>query len=342
MFEQIAEKMKTLRGVIANVEKQFGKGAIMSLGDEAEIEPIATLRTGSLALDLATGIGGYPRGRVVEVYGPESSGKTTLALHAIAEAQRAGGICAFIDAEHALDVNYARSIGVETDKLLVSQPDTGEQALDICEMLVRSGAVDLVVVDSVAALTPRAELEGEMGDAHVGLHARLMSQALRKLAGITHRTGTTLMFINQLRHKIGVMFGSPETTTGGNALKFYASMRLDVRRIGQVKIGDEPIGGRTRVKLAKNKCAPPFCEAEFDIRWGVGVDPLGELLDLGIARGLIDKSGNHLSFAGAPLGNGREKSRDALAQNAELQSTLRQAIIAAGPVRPGRRSEAEA
>jgi recombination protein RecA len=342
MFEQIAEKMKTLRGVIANVEKQFGKGAIMSLGDEAEIEPIATLRTGSLALDLATGIGGYPRGRVVEVYGPESSGKTTLALHAIAEAQRAGGICAFIDAEHALDVNYARSIGVETDKLLVSQPDTGEQALDICEMLVRSGAVDLVVVDSVAALTPRAELEGEMGDAHVGLHARLMSQALRKLAGITHRTGTTLMFINQLRHKIGVMFGSPETTTGGNALKFYASMRLDVRRIGQVKIGDEPVGGRTRVKLAKNKCAPPFCEAEFDIRWGVGVDPLGELLDLGIARGLIDKSGNHLSFAGAPLGNGREKSRDALAQNAELQSTLRQAIIAAGPVRPGRRAEAEA
>jgi recombination protein RecA len=342
MFEQIAEKMKTLRGVIANVEKQFGKGAIMSLGDEADVEPIATIRTGSLALDLATGIGGYPRGRVVEVYGPESSGKTTLALHAIAEAQRAGGICAFIDAEHALDVAYARVIGVETDKLLVSQPDTGEQALDICEMLVRSGAIDLVVVDSVAALTPRAELEGEMGDSHMGLQARLMSQALRKLTAIAHRTGTTLMFINQLRQKIGVTFGSPETTTGGNALKFYASMRLDVRRIGQVKIGDEPIGGRTRVKIAKNKCAPPFCEAEFDIRWGVGVDPMGELLDLGVSRGLIDKSGNHLNFAGAPLGNGREKSRETITQNVELQSTLRQAIIAAGPVRPGRRAEAEA
>ena len=342
MFEQIAEKMKTLRGVIANVEKQFGKGSIMSLGDEADVEPIATIRTGSLALDLATGIGGYPRGRVVEVYGPESSGKTTLALHAIAEAQRAGGICAFIDAEHALDVAYARVIGVETDKLLVSQPDTGEQALDICEMLVRSGAVDLIVVDSVAALTPRAELEGEMGDSHMGLQARLMSQALRKLTAIAHRTGTTLMFINQLRQKIGVTFGSPETTTGGNALKFYASMRLDVRRIGQVKIGDEPIGGRTRVKMAKNKCAPPFCEAEFDIRWGAGVDPMGELLDLGVTRGLIDKSGNHMNFAGAPLGNGREKSRDTLTQNLELQSTLRQAIIAAGPVRPGRRVEAEA
>ncbi len=342
MFEQIAEKMKTLRGVIANVEKQFGKGAIMSLGDEADVEPIATIRTGSLALDLATGIGGYPRGRVVEVYGPESSGKTTLALHAIAEAQRGGGVCAFIDAEHALDVAYARIIGVETDKLLVSQPDTGEQALDICEMLVRSGAVDLIVIDSVAALTPRAELEGEMGDSHMGLQARLMSQALRKLTGIAHRTGTTLMFINQLRQKIGVTFGSPETTTGGNALKFYASMRLDVRRIGQVKMGDEPVGGRTRVKVAKNKCAPPFCEAEFDIRWGAGVDPMGELLDLGVSRGLIDKSGNHMSFAGAPLGNGRERSREALAQNLELQSTLRQAIIAAGPTRPGRRTEAEA
>jgi recombination protein RecA len=231
MLEQIADKMKTLRNVLTTVERQFGKGAIMSLGDDAEPEPIATIRTGSLALDLATGIGGYPRGRVVEVYGPESSGKTTLALHAIAEAQRAGGVCAFIDAEHAIDVNYARTIGVETDKLLVSQPDTGEQALDICELLIRSGAVDLVVVDSVAALTPRAELEGEMGDSHVGLQARLMSQALRKLTAVAHRTGTTLMFINQLRQKIGVMFGSPETTTGGNALKFYASMRLDVRRI---------------------------------------------------------------------------------------------------------------
>jgi recombination protein RecA len=279
---------------------------------------------------------------VVEIYGPESSGKTTLALHAIAEAQKAGGVAAFIDAEHALDVAYARGIGVATDKLLISQPDTGEQALDITEMLVRSGAVDLVVIDSVAALTPKAELEGDMGDAHMGLQARLMSQALRKLTAASYRGGTTLMFLNQLRQKIGVTFGSPETTTGGNALKFYASMRFDVRRIGQVKVGDEPVGGRTRVKVAKNKCAPPFCEGEFEIRWGIGVDAVTELIDLGIARGLIDKAGNHLSFAGAPLGNGRERSRDTLAGNTELQSTLRQAIIAAGPVRPGRRVEAEA
>jgi recombination protein RecA len=256
MLEQIQEKMKALRVVVASVEKQFGKGALMTLGDEGDVEPIAVVSTGSLALDLATGIGGYPRGRVIEVYGPESSGKTTLALHAIAEAQRAGGHCAFIDAEHAIDVQYARGIGVETDRLLVSQPDHGEQALDIAEMLVRSAAIDLVVVDSVAALTPRAEIEGEMGDHHMGLQARLMSQALRKLTAIAHRTGTSLVFINQLRQKIGVTFGNPETTTGGNALKFYASMRLDVRRIGQVKIGDELIGGRTRVKIAKNKCAP--------------------------------------------------------------------------------------
>ena len=340
MLEQIAEKMKILKGVIATVEKQFGKGAIMALGDEQSLEPVATIGTGSLALDLATGVGGYPRGRVVEVYGPESSGKTTLALHAIAQSQRSGGVCAFIDAEHAFDINYARNLGVEVDKLLVSQPDTGEQALDIAEMLVRSGAVDLIVVDSVAALTPKAELEGEMGDSHMGLQARLMSQALRKLTGISHRTGTTLLFINQLRQKIGVTFGSPETTTGGNALKFYASMRLDVRRIGQVKIGDEIVGGRTRVKLAKNKCAPPFTEAEFEIRYGTGIDTLAELIDLGLARGLVEKSGNHLSFAGTTLGNGREKSRDALAQSPELQSTMRQAIFASGPVRPGRREAA--
>ena len=341
MLDQIAEKMKVLKGVVLSVEKQFGKGAIMALGDEGDTEPVSTIRTGSLALDLATGVGGYPRGRVVEIYGPESSGKTTLALHAIAEAQRGGGIAAFIDAEHALDVTYARAIGVETDRLLVSQPDTGEQALDICEMLVRSSAVDIIVIDSVAALTPKAELEGEMGDQHMGLQARLMSQALRKLTAVAHRTGTTLMFINQLRHKIGVTFGSPETTTGGNALKFYASMRMDVRRIGQVKIGDELVGGRTRVKVAKNKCAPPFTEAEFEIRYGAGVDPMSELLDLGLLRGLVDKSGNHLSFAGSPLGNGRERSRETLAGNVELQSTLRQAIIAAGPVRPGRRTEAD-
>ena len=342
MMEQLAEKMKTLKSVVLAVEKQFGKGAIMTLGEDEEPEPVAVIRTGSLALDLATGVGGYPRGRVVEIYGPESSGKTTLALHAIAEAQRAGGVAAFIDAEHALDVTYARSIGVETDKLLVSQPDTGEQALDIAEMLVRSAAIDLIVIDSVAALTPKAELEGEMGDQHMGLQARLMSQALRKLTAVAHRTGTTLMFINQLRHKIGVVFGSPETTTGGNALKFYASMRMDVRRIGQVKVGDEPVGGRTRVKVAKNKCAPPFTEAEFEIRWGTGIDPLSELLDLGLARGLIDKTGNHLTFAGAPLGNGRERSRETLAASVELQNTLRQTIIAAGPVRPGRRTEAAA
>ncbi|HEY4117909.1 MAG TPA: recombinase RecA [Byssovorax sp.] len=342
MMEQVQEKMRALKGIMSSVEKQFGKGAIMALGDEEDTEPVATISTGSLALDLATGVGGYPRGRIVEIYGPESSGKTTLALHAIAEAQRHGGVCAFIDAEHALDVAYAKDVGVETDRLLVSQPDTGEQALEIVEILVRSGAVDLVVIDSVAALTPKAEIEGEMGDSHMGLQARLMSQALRKLTAIAHRTGTTLMFLNQLRHKIGVTFGSPETTTGGNALKFYASMRLDVRRIGQVKIGDEPVGGRTRVKLAKNKCAPPFTEAEFEIRWGHGVDTLAELIDLGLTRGLIDKNGNHLAFAGETMGNGRERSRDALKDNLELQSTLRQAIIAAGPVRPGRRVEAEA
>jgi recombination protein RecA len=342
MMEQLAEKLKTLKNVIGSVEKQFGKGAIMTLGDDDEPEPVATIGTGSLALDLATGVGGYPRGRVIEIYGPESSGKTTLALHAIAEAQKAGGVAAFIDAEHALDITYARGIGVQTEKLLVSQPDTGEQALDIAELLVRSGAVDLIVIDSVAALTPKAEIEGEMGDQHMGLQARLMSQALRKLTGVTYRTGTTLLFLNQLRQKIGVTFGSPETTTGGNALKFYASMRLDVRRIAQVKVGDEPVGGRTRVKIAKNKCAPPFTEAEFEIRWGAGVDTPAELIDLGLARGLIDKTGNHLAFAGSPLGNGRERSRDALTENAELQSTLRQAIVAAGPVRPGRRTEANA
>ncbi|MFO0670065.1 MAG: recombinase RecA [Polyangiaceae bacterium] len=342
MLAEIADKMKVIKGVLTSVEKQFGKGAIMSLGDDEDTEPVQTIGTGSLTLDLATGVGGYPRGRVVEVYGPESSGKTTLALHAIAEAQRGNGVCAFIDAEHALDVTYARALGVDTERLLVSQPDNGEQALEITEMLVRSGAIDLVVVDSVAALVPRAELEGDMGDAHVGLQARLMSQALRKLTAIAHRTNTTLLFINQLRQKIGVTFGSGETTTGGNALKFYASMRLDVRRIGSVKVGDEKVGGRTRVKLAKNKCAPPFTEAEFDIRWGAGVDGVTELIDLGLARGLIDKSGNHMSFGGVALGNGRERSRETLSENGELQSTLRQAIVAAGPLKPGRRSNAEA
>jgi recombination protein RecA len=339
MLDHAIDKIKTMKTIITSIEKQFGKGSIMALGDDQEPELVGVIPSGSLALDLATGVGGYPRGRVVEVFGPESSGKTTLALHAIAEAQRAGGICAFIDAEHALDVNYARTVGVETERLLISQPDTGEQALDICETLVRSGAVDLIVVDSVAALTPKAEIEGEMGDSHMGLQARLMSQALRKLTAIAHRTGTTLLFINQLRQKIGVTFGSPETTTGGNALKFYASMRLDVRRIAQVKAGDELLGGRTRVKLVKNKLALPFTEAEFEIRWGAGVDPLSELIDLGLSRGLVDKSGSHLSFAGSTLGNGRERAREALRESDTLQSTLRQAIVAAGPVRPGRRGE---
>jgi recombination protein RecA len=342
MLEQLVEKMKVLKGVITSVEKQFGKGAIMALGDDEPLEPIATIPTGSLALDLATGVGGYPRGRLVEIYGPESSGKTTLSLHAIAQAQRLGGVCAFVDAEHAFDMIYAKGIGVETDKLLVSQPDTGEQALDIVEVLVRSAAVDLIVVDSVAALVPKAEIEGEMGDSHMGLQARLMSQALRKLTAIAHRSNTTIIFINQLRQKIGVTFGSPETTTGGQALKFYASMRLDVRRIGQVKVGDELVGGRTRVKLAKNKVSPPFTEAEFEIRYGKGVDALSELIDLGLARGLLEKNGNHLSFAGTNLGNGRERSREFIAGSPELQTTLRQAILASGPVRPGRRAEGDA
>jgi recombination protein RecA len=342
MMLEINEKLKSLKSVILSVEKQFGRGSLMQLGDEEGTEPIATFSTGSLALDLATGVGGIPRGRIVEVYGPEASGKTTLALHAIAEAQRAGGVCAFIDAEHALDVQYARKIGVLTEQLLISQPDTGEQALEITEALVRSGAIDLIVVDSVAALTPKAEIEGDMGDQHMGLQARLMSQALRKLTGISHRTDTTILFINQLRQKLGVTFGNPETTTGGNALKFYASMRLDVRRIAQVKVGDELVGGRTRIKIAKNKMAPPFTEAEFEIRYGSGVDVLAELIDLGLARGLVEKNGNHLSFAGSALGNGRERSREALGHDPALQMTLRQAILAAGPVKPGRHKDADA
>jgi len=337
MFMEIAEKLKAVKSVVSSVEKQFGKGAIMQLGD-GEVADVAVLSTGSLTLDLATGIGGLPRGRVVEIYGPEASGKTTLALHAIASAQKAGGLCAFIDAEHALDVRYARALGVETEKLLVSQPDTGEQALEIAELLVRSGAIDLVVIDSVAALVPKAEIEGDMGDQHMGLQARLMSQALRKLTAVAHKTDTTMLFINQLRQKIGVVFGSPETTTGGNALKFYASMRLDVRRIGQIKVGEEVVGGRTRVKVAKNKMASPFTEAEFEIRYGNGIDELSELLDLGMAAGIVEKSGSHLSFAGTALGNGRERSRDSLRENPELCAMIREGIIAANPPKNGRAS----
>ena len=325
----IADKLRTIKTVVGSIEKQFGKGAIMSLGDE-DAADVAVISTGSLAIDDALGIGGYPRGRIIEIYGPESSGKTTLTLHAMREAQRAGGVAAFIDAEHAFDVTYARNVGVDTERLLVSQPDSGEQALDIAEMLTRSGAVDIVVLDSVAALTPKAEIEGEMGDAHMGLQARLMSQALRKLTGVAHKTGTTLVFINQLRQKIGVTFGNPETTTGGNALKFYASVRLDVRRIGPIKVGEEAVGSRTRVKVVKNKCAPPFREAEFDIRWGIGVDAATDLLDYGIQLGVVEKNGAHLSFAGEHLGQGRERARDALIKG-QAGPALRAAVMAATP-----------
>ena len=329
---EIAEKLRTIKTVVGSIEKQFGRGAIMALGDEdAANEPIRVIPTGSLALDAALGCGGYPRGRIVEIYGPEASGKTTLTLHALREAQRAGGVAAFIDAEHAFDVHYARAIGVDTERLLVSQPDSGEQALEIAEMLTRSGAVDCVVIDSVAALTPKAEIEGEMGDAHMGLQARLMSQALRKLTGIAHKTDTTIFFINQLRQKIGVVFGNPETTTGGNALKFYASVRLDVRRIGPVKVSEESVGSRTRVKVVKNKLAPPFKEAEFDIRWGGGIDSTADLIDYATALGVIEKSGSHLSFDGEHLGQGRERAREALLAKDELAATLREAVVAVAP-----------
>jgi recombination protein RecA len=331
MMTEIVEKLRTIKTVVGSIEKQFGKGAIMSLGDEDSSSDVHTVGTGSMALNDALGIGGYPRGRIIEIYGPESSGKTTLALHAMREVQRAGGVAAFIDAEHAFDVGYARSIGVDTERLLVSQPDSGEQALDIAEMLTRSGAVDMVVIDSVAALTPKAEIEGEMGDAHMGLQARLMSQALRKLTSVAYKTETTLVFINQLRQKIGVTFGNPETTTGGNALKFYASIRLDVRRIGPVKVSDESVGSRTRVKVVKNKCAPPFKEAEFDIRWGQGIDFASDLIDHGVMLGVIEKSGAHLSFGGEHLGHGRERAREAVLAKSSLQNALRAAVEAALP-----------
>jgi recombination protein RecA len=333
MFNEIADKARALKTVIAGIDKAFGKGAIMSLGDDETFEAVGIIPTGSIAIDQALGIGGYPRGRIVEIYGPESSGKTTLTLHAIAEVQKAGGTAAFIDAEHAFDRTYARGVGVDVEKLLISQPDTGEQALEIAEMLTRSGAVDLVVVDSVAALTPKAELEGDMGDQHMGLQARLMSQALRKLTGVAHRTDTTIVFINQLRMKIGVMFGSPETTTGGNALKFYASVRIDVRRIGAVKAGEEAVGNRTRAKVVKNKLAPPFQEAEFEIRWGNGIDRASDLLDVGLARGVIEKSGAHLSFGGAALGHGRERARETILSQPSVEAHLRAAVAAAAPVR---------
>jgi recombination protein RecA len=320
-----------LKTALATIEKAYGRGSVQCLGDEPDSASFNVIRTGSLALDEALGVGGYPRGRIVEVFGPESSGKTTLTLHAIANVQRTGGTAAFIDAEHAFDVTYAKAIGVDTSKLIVAQPDYGEQALDIAEILTRSTSVDLVVIDSVAALVPKAEIDGDMGDAHMGLQARLMSQALRKLTPVAHKTETTLMFINQLRMKIGVIFGSPETTTGGNALKFFSSVRIDVRRIGKVTAGETVIGNRTRAKVVKNKCAHPFAEAEFDIRWGIGIDEATDLLDVAEACGIIEKSGAHYSFAGKSFANGRDKARDAVLADPNLRGALLVETCAALP-----------
>jgi recombination protein RecA len=317
------DKDKALETAIAQVERQFGKGAIMKLGSQPVIR-VPVISTGSLALDKALGIGGLPRGRVVEIFGPESSGKTTLALHAVAEAQKQNGVGAFIDAEHALDTVYARKLGVNCDDLLVSQPDTGEQALEITDMLVRSGAVDVLVIDSVAALVPRAEIEGEMGDAHMGLQARLMSQALRKLTGSIGKTRTTVIFINQIRMKIGVVFGNPETTSGGNALKFYSSVRLDIRRLNAIKDGQEVVGNRTRVRIVKNKMAPPFTEAEFDIMYGEGISRAGDLIDIGVETGLIEKSGSWYSYGSERIGQGRENAKKLLLENVDVYSTLYQ------------------
>jgi recombination protein RecA len=311
-------RKKALAAALGQIEKQFGKGSVMRLGEATENYDIEAVSTGSLGLDIALGVGGLPRGRVVEIYGPESSGKTTLTLQVIAEAQRVGGTAAFVDAEHALDPVYAAKLGVNVQELLVSQPDTGEQALEITDMLVRSGAVDIVVVDSVAALTPKAEIEGEMGDAHVGLQARLMSQALRKLTGNIKRSNTIVIFINQIRMKIGVMFGNPETTTGGNALKFYASVRLDIRRIGALKNGEEVIGNQTRVKVVKNKVAPPFREAEFEILYGAGISRNGEVIDIGVAQGFVEKSGSWFSYNGERIGQGKENARTFLDQHPEI------------------------
>jgi recombination protein RecA len=319
------DRGKALELALAQIDKQYGKGSVMRLGEEARA-PIRVIPTGSIVLDVALGIGGLPRGRVVEIYGPESSGKTTVALHAVANAQRAGGIAAFIDAEHALDPEYAKALGVDTDALLVSQPDTGEQALEIADMLIRSGALDILVIDSVAALVPRAEIEGEMGDSHVGLQARLMSQALRKITGALSNSGTTAIFINQLREKVGVMFGSPETTTGGKALKFYASVRLDVRRIETLKDGGEPVGNRTRVKVVKNKVAPPFKQAEFDILYGFGISREGSLIDMGVEQGILRKSGAWYTYEGDQLGQGKENARKFLRDNPDIANDIEKRI----------------
>ncbi len=323
-----ADKLKALDMALGQIERQFGKGSIMRLGEASAKMAVEVIPTGALALDLALGVGGVPRGRIVEIYGPESSGKTTVALHIVAEAQKAGGVAAFIDAEHALDPQYARNLGVNIDDLLVAQPDTGEQALEICEALVRSGAVDVVVIDSVAALVPRAEIEGEMGDAHVGLHARLMSQALRKLTGAISKSRTCVIFINQIREKVGVMFGSPETTTGGRALKFYATIRMDVRRQETLKKGDEMIGSRTRVKVVKNKVAPPFKQADFDIMYGEGVSREGSIIDVGTEMEIINKSGAWYSFNGERLGQGKENVKEFLRQNPVIAAEIEQRIRA--------------
>jgi recombination protein RecA len=331
-------RKKALVAALGQIEKQFGKGSVMRLGDASATYDVEVVSTGSLGLDIALGVGGLPRGRIIEIYGPESSGKTTLTLQAIAEAQRSGGTAAFVDAEHALDPAYAAKLGVNVQELLVSQPDTGEQALEITDMLVRSGAVDIVVVDSVAALTPKAEIEGEMGDSHMGLQARLMSQALRKLTGNIKRSNTIVIFINQIRMKIGVMFGNPETTTGGNALKFYASVRLDIRRIGALKNGEEVIGNQTRVKVVKNKVAPPFREAEFEIMYGAGISRSGELIDIGVAQGLVEKAGSWYSYNGERIGQGKENARTFIEEHPEIaqqiDGKLREKLL------PPRRAEA--
>ena len=320
------DKNKALDAALTQIERSFGKGSIMRLGKNEKVADISAISTGSLGLDLALGIGGLPKGRIIEIYGPESSGKTTLALHVIAEAQKSGGTCAFVDAEHALDSGYARKLGVDLENLLISQPDAGEQALEIADTLVRSGAIDVLVVDSVAALTPRAELEGEMGDSHMGLHARLMSQALRKLTASVARSNTLIIFINQIRMKIGVMFGNPETTTGGNALKFYASVRLDIRRIGQLKDKEEVVGNQTRVKVVKNKVAPPFKVVEFDIMYGEGVSKTGELLDLGVKAGIVEKSGSWFSYNSERIGQGRENAKLFLRQNPDVATEIENQI----------------
>jgi len=323
---QERERQKAVELAVGQIEKQFGKGSIMRLGQKGAIQPIDSIPTGAISIDYALGIGGVPRGRVIEIFGPEASGKTTLTLHIVAQAQRMGGLAAFVDAEHALDADYARKLGVDVDNLLVSQPDSGEQALEITEVLVRSGALDVLVIDSVAALVPRAELEGEMGDSHVGLQARLMSQALRKLTGVVSRSRTSLIFINQIREKIGVMFGNPETTTGGRALKFYSSVRIDIRRIGQIKDGDQDIGSRTRVKVVKNKMAPPFKLAEFDILYGTGISRTGDLIDLAITHQLIEKSGAWFSYGETRLGQGRENVKAFLDQNTDLRDEIEQKL----------------